>query len=97
MAGFHLNGALFRQSATYDRILATIIDDGSKLEARRETALQRYAWCSDNIRAIHGQVNVLKHSRRGIHDGRRKNAGIENAVAALGELLNLIEAWERQK
>lgn len=96
MAGFHLNSALFRESATYDRILATVVDEGSDLKSRRAKAQERYGWRSDNIHAIHGQVNALKHDRMGIHDGRRRDAGLTNAVAAFGELLALIEAWQQQ-
>ena len=93
MAGFHLNSALFRLSATYDRILKIVVGGSGDLGARREEAECRYNWKNTNIRAIHGQATDLKHTPKGTHDGRRKDAGLQNAADALNELLGLVEAW----
>ena len=96
MAGFHLNSALFRLSATYDRILKIVIGGSGDLRSRREEAERRYTWDSTNIRAIHGQATDLKHTPKGVRDGRRKDAGLQNAADALNELISLVEGWERQ-
>jgi len=97
MAGFHLNSAMYRLSATYDRILKTVTDVSGDLAAMRNAAEKQFNWKSKNIRGIHGQVTALKHDRRGAHDGRRRDAGLENAYGAVGELLSLTEAWACKK
>ena len=99
MAGFHFNSALFRTSAAYHRILQIVTGNAGDVGALRLSAEQLYRqlkgsdWRNDNIRAVHGQVTDLKHRPRGTFSGRRRNAGYQNAVAAVSELLDLIETW----
>lgn len=96
MAGFHLNGALFRESSVYDRILK-VVSLKKELDMRRAEAEARYGWrAHSNIQAIHRQVNDLKHSTSGSYRGRRRDAGVQNSIDALHELLTLIEAWASQ-
>jgi hypothetical protein len=48
-------------------------------------------WTSTKLDKVHEQVNDLKHMPRGIHDQR--TVSYRDAVDAIGELLDLIEAW----
>jgi hypothetical protein len=48
-------------------------------------------WTSDKLDMVHSQVNDLKHTPRGVHDQR--TVTYQDAVDAVGELLNLIELW----
>lgn len=45
---------------------------------------------SEKLAIVHSQVNGLKHTPRGLHDQRTVTYAI--ALAAVGELLELIEA-----
>lgn len=92
IAGFHFNNALFRTAAVQHRILKIIIGkDNSVPKLRNEAKMVFPQWTSDKLDVVHDQVNVLKHERRGVHDAR--TVAYSDAVAAVGELLNLIEAW----
>lgn len=95
MAGFHFNSALFRAAAVYHRMLKIVVGKPAEREFVRELrqkATSRYpAWSSRYIHAVHEEVNDLKHTKRGLHDSRKVR--YEEAVAGVGELLDLIEAW----
>jgi hypothetical protein len=99
MAGFHFNSALFRLSAAYHRILKIVTNKKGDVGILRPAAENVYRhvkgsdWCSDNIRAVHGQVTDLKHTPKGTFSARREKAGLPNAVSAVSELLDLIETW----
>lgn len=99
IAGFHFNSALFRISAIYHRFLKIAVgrdDEVGTLRPLAETLYRQWTsknWCNTNVRAVHGQVTDLKHAPRGTYDHRRANAGFRNAVLSVGELLDLIEAW----
>ncbi len=91
MAGFHFNSALFRTSAVYHRILKIIIEEEGDVPTLRAKAKERYKhWSSDYVQKVHKQVNELKHKPRGTHD--RRTVGYQDALAAPGELLDLLEA-----
>jgi len=100
MAGLHFNSALFRAGAVYHRILKIAVgrpatEDHVPQLRREATKLYRQwrkaAWSSQHMDAVHAQVNVLKHSPRGVHDLR--TVRYQDAVAGVSELLDLIEAW----
>jgi hypothetical protein len=99
MAGFYFNSALFRMSAVYHRVLKLVTGKSGEVGVLRPEAENLHeqwnsaAWQNQNVKEIHGQATDLKHGRRGIYEGRRKNAGFENALLGVGELLDLIEAW----
>jgi hypothetical protein len=99
-AGFYFNNALFRLAAIYHRALKIITGrENEKLyvETLRpiaETLFQNWTkqkWTYANLTKLHKQVNELKHGADGIYEGR--DVRFEEAVRAVDELLNLIEAW----
>jgi hypothetical protein len=97
MAGFHFNSALFRSAAVYHRILKVAL---GMLETKeypptlRLKAQKRYpTWTGDHVHAVYEEVNHLKHTPKGVIEGRTVDYG--RAVMAVNELLDLIEAWER--
>lgn len=100
MAGFHFNSALFRISGTYHRFLKVVVGKNGDVGALRPLAEELYRqrigadWKNSNVRAIHGQVTDLKHTVGGTYEGRRVDAGFQNAVSAVGELLDLVETWK---
>jgi hypothetical protein len=100
MAGFYFNSALFRISGTYHRFLKLVVGKNGDVGALRPLAEELYRqrvgedWKNSNVRAIHGQATDLKHAVGGIYEGRRVDAGFQNAVEAIGELLDLVEAWK---
>jgi hypothetical protein len=99
-AGFYYNNALFRISAVYHRALKIVTgreaEDGN-VNAFRPAAEKLYknwrkcVWSSTNLKKLHREVNQLKHTTKGIYEGR--NVQFDEAVQALDELLKLIEAW----
>ena len=97
MAGFHFNSALFRTAAVYHRVLKIVVGRVAYVHALRGEARELYRqwnhndWTSDKLDMVHSQVNDLKHTPRGIHDQR--TVAYRDAVTAVGELLDLIEAW----
>jgi hypothetical protein len=99
MAGFHFNSALYRISATYHRTLKFVVGNEGDVGDLRIKAERLYnnwkgkKWKNENLRSIHSQVNDLKHSKQGIYTARRKGAGLDNAIGAVDELLELVEAW----
>jgi hypothetical protein len=91
IAGFYFNNALFRTAAVYHRVLKIIVGKSAYAPALRIEAQALYPrWSSENLPIVHSQVNDLKHTPRGLHDQRTVTYAI--ALAALGELLELIEA-----
>jgi hypothetical protein len=93
VAGFYFNNALFRTAAVYHRILKIVVgQERGYVPALLPEAQKRYPrWTSAEIDKVHNQVNDLKHTPRGVHDQR--TVTYDDAVAAIGELLDLIEAW----
>lgn len=97
MAGFHFNSALFRTAAVYHRILKIVVGRVAYVHSLRSDALQLYRqwnhsdWTCDKLDMVHSQVNDLKHRPRGIYDQR--SVAFQDAVTAVAELLDLIEAW----
>lgn len=95
MAGFHFNGALFRLSSVYDRVL-TIVAAGGDVGERRSDAITRYSCELKHAHAIHRQVNLIKHSKSGTHSGRESNADLDGAILAVEEIVALLERWTTQ-
>lgn len=92
VAGFYFNNTLFRTAAVYHRILKTIVGKDAYVPVLRPIVQALYpGWASVKLDLVHSQVNDLKHTPRGIHDQR--TVTYSDAVAAAGELLDLIEAW----
>jgi hypothetical protein len=100
MAGFHFNSALFRIAAVYHRTLKITVgrpttrDDVPTLRTQVENLHRQWKqaeWSSGHVHLVHSQVNDLKHTPRGVHD--RRKVTYQDALAAIGELLDLIEAW----
>jgi len=75
------------------RILKIITkkNDVSVPELRKAAKVLFPQWTSDKLDMVHSQVNDLKHTPRGVHDHR--TVTYNDAVAAVGELLTLIELW----
>ena len=98
MAGFHFNSAIYRLSATYHRFLKIVSGKDEKilvLGPEVEAIYRQWTksdWKNGNIREIQSQVDDLKHTPEGIYEFRR--ATFENAVSAVGELLDLVVAWK---
>jgi hypothetical protein len=99
MAGLHFNSALYRTSAVSHRLLKPVVGKDDKLKKLLPAAEVLYRkwtgnkWNHGNTKGIHDEVNDLKHTPKGIHDGRRPDAGFQNGLSAVGELLDLVEAW----
>jgi hypothetical protein len=100
IAGWHFNSALFRISAVYHRLLKistgqpATTDHVGKLRPQVEALYKRWRsaqWSNDRVRAIHEEVNELKHTSQGVHSAR--TATFEDALAGVGELVDLVEAW----
>jgi len=97
IAGFYFNNALFRTAAAQHRILKIIVRRDAGVPALRAAAEKLYQqwtrsdWAHDHLDVVHDQVNQLKHEPRGTHDAR--SVGYSDALAAVRELLDLIEAW----
>lgn len=96
VAGFYFNDALFRTAAVYHRILKIVVGKSAYAPTLRIDAQRLYpSWTSDELALVHSQVNDLKHTPRGIHDRRTVTYAV--ALAAVSELLDLIEAWTAVK
>lgn len=100
MAGFHFNGALFRIAGAYHRGLKVVVGEPKSREYActlqpKAAALYRTwkssEWESRGIKAVHDQVNDLKHTPQGVYEGRKVQ--FKEALKAVEELLNLIESW----
>ena len=109
IAGFHFNSALFRLSAVYHRSLKIVTgqpksrhrvgdenDPGSLLSKAKKTynGWRTHAWGNGSIKKVHKEVNGLKHTSAGIYWGR--DVKETEAIWAVEELLELLEAWNSQ-
>jgi hypothetical protein len=91
IAGFCFNNALFRTAAVYHRILKIVVGRSAYVPVLLPKAQALYPhWTNCKLDLVHNQVNDLKHTPRGVHDQRIVT--YDDAVAAVGELLVLIEA-----
>lgn len=97
-AGYYFNSALFRIAAVYHRALKTVAGKEdlypNDLLPIVDTQFQVWkgeAWCHGKTTTVYRQVNKIKHKADGIYRGR--GVVFDDAVQALQELLNLIEAW----
>ena len=97
-AGFYFNNALFRLAAVYHRVLKTLVGkEGAKFKVpelepqakAKYRALRNTEWVNDNLKAIHKEVNDLKHRPGGVSGGR--NVLFDSAFKAVDEMLILIE------
>lgn len=96
VAGFYFNNALFRTAAVYHRILKIVTGKDAYVPSLRAEVQPLYPhWTCRNLDMVHRQVNELKHEPRGIHDER--TVTYADALAAVGELLDLIDAWTVRK
>jgi len=93
VAGFYFNNALYRTAAVQHRILKIITkkNDVQVPKLRKEAKSLFSQWTSDKLDMVHSEVNDLKHTPSGVHDQR--TVTYQDAVAAVGELLTLIELW----
>jgi hypothetical protein len=92
IAGFYFNNALFRTAAIYHRVLKIVVGEKAYLPVLLPKAQALYPqWTGSKLAVVHDQVNDLKHTPRGVHDQR--TATYEDAIAAVSELLTLIEVW----
>jgi hypothetical protein len=97
MAGFHFNSALLRLAAVYHRALKILTGAGdyvNPLLTKLDPIYRGWtgqSWSNTNIDRLHHEVNDLKHSPQGLYGGR--NVAYAVAVAAVDELLQLLEAW----
>ncbi len=98
-AGFYFNNALFRTAAVYHRALKILTgnEESKKWVWELEPdAINRYKgarntpWANKNVSKVHDEVNDLKHTSSGIINGR--DVEFETAIAAVSEILELIEA-----
>ena len=103
MAGFHFNSALFRMAAAYHRLLKMVVAKPNTREfapTLQPIAGQLYlqwtsqVWQSGKIEGVYDEVNYLKHTPKGVYAGR--TVGYQDAIQAVKEVLDLIEAWARQ-
>jgi hypothetical protein len=91
IAGFHFNSALFRTAAVSHRILQIIVGRDGNVPTLCDEAEKLYPkWSSGNVRKVCTEVNKLKHKRKALLE--RRNVAYEDALAAVGELLDLMEA-----
>jgi|ERR1700733_4651111 len=95
MAGLHFNSSLFRTAAVAHRILQIVIGRDASVPTLCDEAEKLYRWSSGSVRNVCAEVNKLKHKPKGLHE--RRNVPYEHAVAAVTELLDLIEAWTNGK
>lgn len=100
IAGWHFNSALFRIAAVYHRLLKVCAGDPATkdyvptLLPKVEAFYQEWKmvkWSNDHVRAIHDEVNALKHTPQGVHSAR--TATFDDALASIGELVDLVAAW----
>jgi hypothetical protein len=91
IAGFYFNNALFRTAAVYHRVLRIVVGQVDTAHALLPKAQKLYPhWTNGKLVLVHRQVNGLKHEPGGVYLERA--VGYLDTVAAVGELLDLIEA-----
>jgi hypothetical protein len=100
-AGYYFNGALFRIAGVYHRVLKIVaakeneddlyVKDLLPLVDANFQAWTKGTWAHGKTTQVYRQVNKLKHQADGIYQGRAVT--FNDAVSALAELLELIEAW----
>jgi hypothetical protein len=96
IAGFYFNNALFRTAAVYHRILQIVVGKDGNVPTLQGEALTLYGhWVSIKLHKVYIQVNELKHDPQGIYDGRLVT--YQEALTAIGDLLDLVEAWRAAK
>ena len=96
IAGFYFNNALFRTAAIYHRILKIVVGKKAHMPVLLPKAQALYPhWTNCKLDLVHNQVNDLKPTPRGVHD--QITVTYDDAVAAVGELLDLIEASTAEK
>jgi hypothetical protein len=95
IAGFYFNNALFRTASVYHRLLKIVTGKNAYVPVLLPKVKALYpSWANDKLDLVHGQVNHLKHTPRGVHDER--TVKYDDAVAAVGELIALIQAATAQ-
>ena len=103
MAGFHFNSALFRIAAAYHRALKVVLAEAQSRDFApalqpRAAALYRQwnskDWSSARNEDVYKEVNHLKHTPKGVYEGRIVQ--FKDEMDAIEELLDLIESWARQ-
>lgn len=109
MAGCHFNSAISRLSFVYHRSLKIVTvqltrrngvgreDDKTSLIYGAKQIYEgwtHHPWDNQNISKVHKGINGLKHDAKGIYWGRDVNE--TEAIQAIKELLNLLEAWTSQ-
>jgi hypothetical protein len=92
IAGFHFNSALFRTAAVSHRILQIVVGRDDNVPTLCDEAEKLYSkWSGVNVRKVCSEVNKLKHRCKALLE--RRNVAYEDALAAVGALLDLIEVW----
>ena len=90
LAGFHFNGALFRIAGTYHRGLKLVVGRDELVRDLLKALGPAFSdWKHGELDRVHGEVNKLKHDRRGIFRARR--VSWSQAHASVAELLELFE------
>jgi hypothetical protein len=83
---------LFRTAAVYHRLLQIVVGKDGNVPALQTEAIRLHDhWMSITLHKVYSQVNELKHEPQGIYDGRLVT--YREALAAVGDLLDLVEAW----
>lgn len=102
IAGWHFNSALFRIAAVYHRLSKLVLGTPATKDYMptllpKVKSLYRQCtnaeWSCKRVGAIHDEVNTLKHTPQGVHSTRY--ATFDDALTAVGELVELIETWNK--
>lgn len=97
LAGFYFNSALFRIAATYHRGLKIVLvkenSDKKKSDLLKLVVAAYPEWKHQCLEEIWTEVNLLKHTPKGLFDSR--NIGPLQANTAVVELLSLFENWSK--
>jgi len=92
LAGYYFNSALLRIAASYHQTLKAITGQDKYVPAL--ILLVSPAFRHASLDEVHREVNRLKHGDEGIDPGR--SVTFDQAVDALGELIDLIRAQKAQ-
>jgi hypothetical protein len=87
LAGFYFNSALLRIAAVYHDVLK--LHTGRRGYVRELLPLVSPPFDHGSLDKVHEEVNKLKHQPQGVGQGR--GVRFEEAIAALGELIDFIE------